>query len=391
MATEDQDRETQAEVDAVLAETGVTMDQVRRWRREGLLPDVFQDQQAYRGSAVLYPEGTCDQIRAASALFKQKNRVDYVGLRLWRLGFPVDEKFWKPRLRLAGRIADRVAHLLPGFVERFDRESNASTFFEAAAASLSQTKDIVLSRIKGRVAVNRLPAFVQIIEEVGSGDFVGFGHVVEGEEEIGGRATTVDALDLQSSERDSVLGRKLNLLALLPNGLENVSIAISMGHFAEIADAPTEEIAKARDDARNGLLIAHYLHEANRWIYGDGAFGLRFIAWVVRKAPEPLIDGMTVLMFRLRQVPGAILPSNKIAEMAEHARKACLYSKRHEWHWRNHPSFSKILHPKRMKLAFTDEVALKQWQSELNAIIVQATGKTPTGSNNDGQEVGKSH
>jgi hypothetical protein len=53
MATEiavGSDRESQAEVDAVLAETGVTMEQVRRWRREGLLPDVVQDQQAYRGS-----------------------------------------------------------------------------------------------------------------------------------------------------------------------------------------------------------------------------------------------------------------------------------------------------------------------------------------------------
>ena len=49
MATKDEvgtDRETQAEVDALLAETGVTMEQVKRWRREGLLPDVVQDQQA---------------------------------------------------------------------------------------------------------------------------------------------------------------------------------------------------------------------------------------------------------------------------------------------------------------------------------------------------------
>ena len=108
MATEiavDSDRESQAEVDAVLAEAGLTMDQVRRWRREGLLPDVLQDQQAYRGSVVLYPKGTCAQIRAASALFKQKNRVDYVGVRLWRLGFPVDEKHWRPRLRKAGTAA----------------------------------------------------------------------------------------------------------------------------------------------------------------------------------------------------------------------------------------------------------------------------------------------
>ena len=84
-------------------------------------------------------------------------------------------------------------------------------------------------------------------------------------------------------------------------------------------------------------------------------------------------------MFRLRQVPGAILPSDKISEMAENARKVRLYSKRHEWHWRNHPSFSKILHPTRIKLAFANEIALKQWQSELNAIIVRATGKNADG------------
>jgi hypothetical protein len=383
--------ETQAEVDACLAETGVTKDQVVRWRRDGLLPKEVEQDSAYHGSVVRFPAGTCAQIKAAKALFKRKNRVKYVGLHLWRQGFPVGEKHWRPRLRRAGWVADKAARILPGFVDRFDRPSSTSTFAETAAGKLSQGSNIILSRIKGRVGVDRLPAFVQTMEEVGRGDFVGFGHVVAGEEELSGRATTVDALDLQPSERDSFLGRRLNLLALLPTGLENVSKAISMGHFAAIADAPAEEIAKARDDAKNGLLIGLYLHESNRWIYGDGAFGLRFIAWIARKAPEPVIDGMTLLMFRLRQVPGAILPSDKIADMAENARKVCFYSKRHEWHWRNHPSFSKILHPKRIKLAFADEIALKQWQSELNAIIVQATAKPPMRAIDDGQEVGKSH
>jgi hypothetical protein len=48
----------------------------------------------------------------------------------------------------------------------------------------------------------------------------------------------------------------------------------------------------------------------------------------------------------LREVPGAILPSYEIAELAQRAGKIWVYSKRHEWHWLNHPSFSKILHPK---------------------------------------------
>jgi hypothetical protein len=384
--------ESQAEVDEVLSETGATMDKVRRWRREGLLSDEIDWRpQAYHGSVVRYPKGTCAQIRAITAFFKQKNRVDYVGLRLWRLGFPVTEKYWRPRLRRAGWVADKAARILPGLIDRFDRSSSASTFSEAAADKLSQGRNIVLSRIKGRVRIDRLPAFVQTMEEVSRGDFVGFGHVVAGEEEMSGRATTIDALDLQPSERDSVLGRRLNLIALLPAGLENVSKAISMGHFYAIADAPAEEIAQARDDAKNGLLIGLYLYEANRWIYDDGAFGLRFIAWIARKAPDSIIDGMTLLMFRLRNVPDAILSSDKIAELAEEARRVCLYSKRHEWHWRNDPRFSKILHPKRIKLAFADKIALKQWQSELNAIILQVTGKPPMGAIDDGQEVGKGH
>ena len=107
--------ESHAEVDAVLSETGATMDKVRRWRRQGLLPkEIDWRPEAYHGSTVRYPKGTCAQLRAAAALFKKRNRVHYVGLRLWRLGFPVDEKYWHPRLRRAGWVADKAARILPG-------------------------------------------------------------------------------------------------------------------------------------------------------------------------------------------------------------------------------------------------------------------------------------
>jgi hypothetical protein len=133
------------------------------------------------------------------------------------------------------------------------------------------------------------------------------------------------------------------------------------------------------------------LEPAGLKAHGDGAFGLRLAAWIARKAPAVLVDTTTLLMFRLREVPGAILPSDKISEMAKQAREVCLFSKRHEWYWRNDPRFSKILDPKRIKLAFADEIALKPWQSELNATIVQATATSPMGSNDDCQEVGKGH
>ena len=272
-------------------------------------------------------------------------------------------------------MLDRVFPLLMRLVQRFDRDWQSETFYDYAAKRLEPVDGVVLSRIKGRIDSQEMPTVLRVIGDVGTGEFDGFEASIAGEEQTSDEALTIRAFDLTNAGSHSILGKKLNLIELLPSGLKNVSAAISMGNFERVANAPAEEIARARDDAKNSVAIALDLYEANRWIYGDGAFGLRLAAWIARKAPDVLVDTMILLMFRLREVPDAILPSDEIAEMAKQARKVWLYSKRHEWHWRNDPSFSKILHPKRIKLAFADEIALKRWQSELNAIIIQATAK----------------
>ena len=118
----------------------------------------------------------------------------------------------------------------------------------------------------------------------------------------------------RSSENSSIS------LSCCQAGLKNVSAAISMGNFEHVANAPAEEIARARDDAKNSRGDSPLLYEANRWIYGDGAFGLRLAAWIARKAPDVLVETTTLLMFRLREVPEAILPSDEIAELARQAR-----------------------------------------------------------------------
>ena len=76
---------------------------------------------------------------------------------------------------------------------------------------------------------------------------------------------------------------------------------------------------------------------------------------------------MILVMFRLRQVPEAILPSDKIAEIAKQAEQAYIISKQHERLWKNDPRFSEILSPKRIKQAFVDPLALKCWREEVKA------------------------
>ncbi len=232
-------------------------------------------------------------------------------------------------------------------------------------AELEAGDNIVLSRVKGRVSTDRLPAFLRVIGDVGLGDFDGFEHVVAGEEETSDKAETIKGLDLKNAEKHAILGVKLNLIELLPSGLRNLSEAMGAGGFEAVASGPADGLALACRDARNSLAVGLYLYGSNRWIYGDGAFGLRLAAWIARKAPDTLIDAMILLVFRLREVRGAILPSDRIAEMAKEAEQVWRDSKKLEWLWKHDPSFSNLLSPKRIRQAFADPIALKRWQEEV--------------------------
>ena len=108
---------------------------------------------------------------------------------------------------------------------------------------------------------------------------------------------------------------------------------------------------------------------------GLSAYGL--LAWIARKAPDALVDVMMLLMFRLRQVPDAILPSDEIAEMAKQARDACINSKQLERLWRSDPRFSEILDPKRIKSAFVDEICLEALAARIECDYRSRSGKTP--------------
>jgi hypothetical protein len=319
--------ETQAEIDACLEETGVTGPQIRRWRRKGLLPEVQQIPDAYHGSVVLYPRGTCAQIKAAKALFGEKNRVDYVGLRLWRQGFPVDEKYWRPRLRRLGSSADRILTLLHWLQSRYDDDQSPNLPERAAQRRMS---NIILSRIVGRLTLDDLAIFFRVLLNIGMGQFDGFESPVKGEGPTRDKLATIKAFDMEAAERHEVLGQKLDLIRVLPSALENASIAFSMGSFAQAADAPADEIFQARDDARNSLTIILSLYKTMSRIYGDQAFGLRFFAWFAERAPDATIDGLILPMMRLRAIPRAVMSSEKIAELAFQAEAVLATSERIE-------------------------------------------------------------
>jgi hypothetical protein len=355
--------ETQAEVDACLAETGVTKDQVTRWRRKGLLPKGVEQDSDYHGSTVRYPKGTCAQIRAAKALFEKKNRAGYVGLRLWRQGFPVNERYWRPRLKLLGRLGDRLLSILQWLQTRYDRDEQGGTLSERAAER--PPSNVILSRVVGRVKGEDLAIFFRVLADIGTGRFDAFEPPVTGESQTRDERATITALDIGAAEHHKILGQGLDLIKVLPSALRYTAIAFSMGSLAQAADAPEAEIAQGRNDAQNALTISLSLYEATKGIYGDQAFGLRFFAWVAKKAPDDLIDGLILPMMRLRAIPGAILPSEKIAELAIQASAVRERVETIERLRTEDPRFREVFDPKRIRAAYADKISLKRHEEDV--------------------------
>ena len=97
----------------------------------------------------------------------------FVGSRLWRQGFPVEDKHWRPRLQKSGRQLDRFLPLVMRLIDRFNRDPQSETFHDRAAREIVKGDDIVLSRMKGRTSVENLPTLLRVLSEVGAGEFHG--------------------------------------------------------------------------------------------------------------------------------------------------------------------------------------------------------------------------
>jgi hypothetical protein len=358
--------ETQAQVDVCLVATGTTMDQVRRWRREGLLPDVIQDATGYAGSTVRYPTGSCAQIAAAARLFRVKNRAPYVGWQLWWEGFPVYEKHWRPLLTEKARFFDRTVVRTRAYLAQDETRENGRTLQERLAKS--RVTNIVMSRIRGRQSGETLATTIAPIIQVATGEFEQFSITDdETEGKKAERALTIDALDLEASRTDAILGHRIHLARELPNMYKLITRGFSSGSLSEILQQPEQVIFRARDDVRNAFRIYVALYDAMKWVYGPAAFGLRLGAWIGKKQPDWLMPLIVLGFARLRQTTNELPSSDEIAAMAVQAEKHARDSLQLRALARTNPEFKHLITRKRLRLALQDQPAMDRFLKEIEA------------------------
>ncbi len=358
--------ETQEQVDACLAENGVSHDRMVRWRREGLLADVQQSQNAYHGSTVYYPAGTCAQIAAAALLFEGKNRVPYVGWHLWWEGYPVDEKHWLPRLQKTARFVDRSLSRIGKYLARDDENPGKRTLQERVA--YGSATNVVMSRIRGRQSGEALATTIGVVVQVATGEFDRFSvtdAAVEGDD--ADKSRTIEALDIGASQSDRTFGERLELVRELPSVYASISKALASGDLSQLLTQPNDVIFRARDDVRNSLRIYVAQYEAMKWIYGPTAFGLRLGAWIGRKQPEMLMPLLVLGVARLRQTSNQFLSSEEIAKLADQAEANAQMSNQVRELAKAHPEFRPLFTAKRMRMALQDKPTMERFLREVEA------------------------
>jgi hypothetical protein len=342
---------------------GITEHQLERWRGEGLLPRVSQIPLGYRGSSVFYPPGTCEQIAAIKELLITKRKFEHVGWELWWRGFPVSEEYWMPALQRAAKSVDRLLTIINWHARRDEKNESQDTLADRIARS--PASNTIWSRVKRRLDYARLAGVVGTLLEVAGGKFTQFAPPLQNESRSEHQKDFINALDLKRSEDDAVLGRKFKFADSLIPALRDIAETLRGGPLEQEPTSSPAEIAHARDDIRNALRAALAFYEANQWIYGPRAFGLRLAAWIAKKSDRRVMAAFIVIWIRLRKSQNHLLSSGEIADLATSAEKTRDNAKQLQLLQRRDKGLQKVLTPKRIKVALVDEPSLTRFLNEI--------------------------
>ena len=338
--------------------------QLERWRGEGLLASVRQVQTPYRGSRVEFPNGTAKQIIEIQRLLNIKKSLDFVGWELWWSGYPVDEKWWKPKLINSAKIVNRILRWVKIIQRREDRHSDdilghPDTIFDRLP-EIPKTNNM-FSRINRRIDDQQSASLIRIFAEVGDGNFENFADIDDQSAESD-QYTVIAALDINDTNSYNpvfgqatninphiVMGKRLNLAGGISSAFAEISRSLSSQDPLTVEQFSDAQIVTARDDFRHALHTAIDLYEATNWVFGKRAFGLRLVNWIFER-PASNLKPICILGFAMLRRSGDFLESSSnIAKLASAAARLRVDSLKLRDIAENNPVWKSLLTPKNIR------------------------------------------
>jgi hypothetical protein len=334
--------------------------QLERWRDEGVLPSVDQEN-VYRGSVTRHPPETARQVIAIHRCLEAKNRFEFVGPLLWVAGFEVGEQHCADQLRRADQYARWIRPFTRRLLNRFDRSNSDRTLGEAVELNNGLTG--ILAKMFRRLGNDRMPTLINDIADVAAGEFDQFNDAVT-DHEVSTKAIFNRAFGFDRGSNDQILGAELRLGQSLEGTLSDLS---KTNRTRPTGGLSAADIRSARDDVRNALKIATCLYNAAAWIYGPDAFGLRLPAYFARVIPTASIYFAAVSFAQLRKSGADMYSSAEIADMAHQAERAWLISEYFHEQFQLAPELVELIAPNGLKAAFGNGADHRKMLKELKS------------------------
>ena len=257
-----------------------TLAKLRRWHRKGLL---CRPRQVGRGkgagSISKYPLEAIEPAKTIAALLKERRDFDWVGWKLWLMDYPVDDRYWRPRLTAAAELWDKTIPIIRNYIDADD-----DRFSELISDLFHGRSDQpMFAAIRKALGANRFEEIMGTLFDMSVGYDVGPGHDPESDDyrkavdvmdlALGLRNTRTDHFPggptLLRNEPNSPVGDYLPLLKTLGETFNSVSWSKFLNDLTPTA------LNEAKRELVNALGYFAVMDSVFSAILGPDSFGLR--------------------------------------------------------------------------------------------------------------------
>jgi hypothetical protein len=236
----------------------VSMQQLARWHRAGLLPRPKQSALGKaHGSQSLYPHGTSEQFLLLCSLRTRERRLAYLAWQLWWSGYPVAFPIIREHIELA---AAQLSQFVQFLIVLKQNEQRGDEEFQGVLDIIEQ---FALARLnykplrhaRKRIGTISFPTFIRILLDVISGTFEGYDEAYDNVEVM----TELRILAKGIGLHELFIKDDTNLDHFIRKRfvpfLQNVSLWIKTFPWEQVVrDASDFDLMQTRDDIRNALL-----------------------------------------------------------------------------------------------------------------------------------------
>ncbi len=254
--------------------------QLSGWHRDGLIPRPQQRwTEGIAGSQTVYPIGTAAQLCALCAI-RSENRSSAMiwGWKLWWLGFPVDERYWRLKLKAQARLLDRSSL---EFVRLLDSDQTDAQYKDAVTVLRTRrTRNTPFLQLRRRVVAGYFEGMLIFMTQILAGNFLRWSFAPSDDEDaIRDRMTIDRTFGLRRAKNVREVDRSPTMHGDIEDGLQLLSDQLGETKIESVLSATSDsQIVEARAQLRVILFTVNGAEETSGHLAGFGVRVLKELA-----------------------------------------------------------------------------------------------------------------